>query len=120
MEAAGLSRILQPLVLSGNLNATTLLIAIPMAFGFLTGSPSGAMAVGVSILAGVLTFTTKTSMLLYISAYLGYNIAPTHLCFTFTADYFKTHIGKVYKYMIPSALATFAVALMVYFLPFSI
>ena len=120
IEAAGLSKILQPLVSSGNLNVTALLIAIPMFFSFLTGSPSGAIAVGASILAGALTFTPKTSMLLYISAYLGYNIAPTHLCFTFTADYFKTHIGKVYKYMIPSALATFAAALMVYFLPFSI
>ena len=119
MEAAGLSEILQPLVSGGSLNVTALLIAVTMIFSFLTGSPSGAIAVGVSILAGALTFTPKTSMLLYISAYLGYNIAPTHLCFTFTADYFKTHIGKVYKYMIPSALATFAAALMVYFLPFS-
>ena len=118
MKAAGISEIFQPLVTSGEANIIVLLTVIPAALGFLTGSPSGAIAIGTSILAGVLTFTPKTAALLYISAYLGYVIAPTHLCFTFTADYFKSSLGKVYRYVIPSFIATFATALIVYFLPF--
>jgi len=121
MNEAGISKILQPLVLNGSLDFTVLLTVVPMALGFLTGSPLGAIAMGVSIVAGFLkTFTPKTSMLLYISAYLGYNIAPTHLCLTFTADYFKCPLTKVYKYMIPSSIITFTAALIVYFLPFPI
>jgi len=51
-----------------------------------------------------------------MSAYLGYTVAPTHLCFTFTAEYFKTRITKVYRYVIPSFLVTYAATLLVYFL----
>ncbi len=51
-----------------------------------------------------------------MSAYLGYVIAPIHLCLTFTVDYFKSTLGKVYKYVIPSALVSFATALLIYFL----
>jgi integral membrane protein (TIGR00529 family) len=120
MIAAGISEIFKPLVANGTLNILILLTVIPAVLGFLIGSPSGAIAIGVSILAGVLNFSSKTAALLYISAYLGYVIAPTHLCFTFTADYFKSPLGKVYKYVIPSFIATFITALLVYFLPFSI
>jgi hypothetical protein len=53
--------------------------------------------------------------LIYISAYLGYTVAPTHLCFAFTADYFKCSMGKIYRYVAPSFIAAFAAALLVYF-----
>jgi integral membrane protein (TIGR00529 family) len=119
IKAAGISEIFRPLISNGSVDITILLTAIPMALGFLTGSPSGAIAIGASILTGFLTFTPKTAALLYISAYLGYVVAPTHLCFTFTADYFKSSLGKIYKYVIPSFIVTFATALTVYFLPFS-
>lgn len=121
MKAAGIAEIFKPLVSNGDsTNITMLLTVIPMALGFLMGSPSGAIAIGSSVLAGVLTFTPKTSALLYISAYLGYVIAPTHLCFTFTAEYFKSPLGKVYKYVVPSFIVTFAAALTVYLLPFPV
>ncbi|MEM0095539.1 MAG: DUF401 family protein [Candidatus Bathyarchaeia archaeon] len=119
LKETGISELFQPLVSNGSLNVTVLLTVIPMLLGFLLGSPSGAIAIGASILAGVLTFTPKTSALLYMSTFLGYVIAPTHLCFTFTVDYFKSSLEKVYKYVIPSFLITFATALTVYFLPFS-
>jgi len=121
MKAAGISEIFKPLVMNGSMNIIILLTVIPAVLGFLTGSPSGAIAIGASILTGIITsFSPKTAALLYISAYLGYVIAPTHLCFTFTADYFKTPLGKVYKYVIPSFIVTFATALLVYFTPFSL
>jgi len=119
MKAAGIAEIFKPLVSNGSsANITALLTAIPMALGFLTGSPSGAIAIASSVLTGALRFTPKTSALLYISAYLGYVIAPTHLCFTFTAEYFKSPLGKIYKYVLPSFIVTFAAALTVYLLPF--
>ncbi len=121
MKAAGISEIFKPLVANGSMDIIILLTVIPAVLGFLTGSPSGAIAIGASILTGIITsFSPKTAALLYISAYLGYVIAPTHLCFTFTADYFKSPLGKVYKYVIPSFMATFATALIVYFTSFSI
>ena len=117
MTNSGIAQIFSSLVANGSISVTLLLIVAPAVLGLLTGSPAGGVAVSVPILAGILTtITPKTAALIYISAYLGYTIAPTHLCFTFTADYFKCSLGKMYRYVIPSFLVTFPVALLVYFL----
>jgi hypothetical protein len=120
MDRAGVSGIFSPLVASGSVDVVLLLTFIPGVFGLLTGSPAGGIAVGVSILSGIggfiLPFPPKVAALVYISAYFGYTIAPTHLCFTFTADYFKCTLGRVYRYVVPSFLVTFPVALLIYFL----
>jgi integral membrane protein (TIGR00529 family) len=100
----------------GGTTSILLLITIPAILGVLTGSPVSGVAVSIPILCGTSLATPSVAALIYISAYLGYTIAPTHLCFTFTADYFKCTLGKVYKYVIPSFLVTFPMALFVYFL----
>jgi integral membrane protein (TIGR00529 family) len=114
--AAGISEIFKTLVTGGTIDVILLLIAVPAVFGFITGSPSGGVAISVSILAAILTFSPKNVALLYMSAYLGYLIAPTHLCLTFTVDYFKCSIGKLYKYLIPSMTVSFATAILLYIL----
>ncbi len=115
MVNAGISQIFQNFVSNGNIDIVVLLTVIPALLGFLTGSPQGGVAIGASILAGILTFSPKIAALVYISAYLGYTIAPTHLCFTFTAQYFKCSLSKLYRYILPSFATTFAMSLIVYF-----
>ena len=115
MVNAGISQIFQSFISNGNIDVVILLTVVPAMLGLLTGSPQGGVAIGASILAGILTFSPKIAALVYISAYLGYTVAPTHLCFTFTAQYFKCSLGRLYKYIIPSFIATFAMALIVYF-----
>jgi len=114
--ATGISETLKALVTSGSIDIILLLTVVPAVLGFVTGSPSGGVAISASILAGILAFSPKTAALLFMSAYLGYLIVPSHLCFAFTVDYFKCSFSKIYRYMIPSFLITFAVALLVYFL----
>jgi integral membrane protein (TIGR00529 family) len=116
IKATGVSGVFQALVTNGNVDIVVLLTVIPGILGFLTGSPLAGISISVSIMEGVIPFLPATASLIYMSAYLGYVIAPTHLCFTFTADYFKCPLGKVYKYVIPSFLVTIATALLVYFL----
>jgi hypothetical protein len=87
---------------------------VPAVLGFLLGSPSGAVALSVPILAETVTFIPKNASLLYISAYLGYLIAPTHLCFVFTAQYFKTSLSRSYRYLIPAIIASIIAALVTY------
>jgi integral membrane protein (TIGR00529 family) len=116
MVEAGISSIFSPLVTNGNIDIFLLLIIAPAVFGVLTGSATGGIAISIPILYGLIPFTPNVAAMIYISAYLGYVIAPTHLCFTFTADYFKCSLGKMYRYIIPSFLVTFAMALLVYFL----
>ena len=115
MVNAGISQIFGNFISNGNIDIVIPLTIVPALLGFLTGSPQGGVAIGVSILAGILTFSPKVSALVYISAYLGYVISPIHLCFNFTARYFKCSLGRIYKYVIPSFIVTFIMALIVYF-----
>jgi integral membrane protein (TIGR00529 family) len=118
MDAAGISSVFSSYVANGNIDILLFLTVGPALLGLLTGSDQGGVAVAVSILSTILPlpFAAKVAALVYTSAYLGYTIAPTHLCLTFTADYFKCSLGKIYKYVLPSFLLTFPVALVVYFM----
>lgn len=112
--ASGASQVLGQTIATGNVNEGVLLLIVPAALAFLVGSPSGGIAISVPIIAGTLNFTASSASLLYISAWLGYLAAPTHLCLALTADYFKCPLNKVYKFLAPSLVVTFAAALLVY------
>lgn len=116
LNTIGIAQLFPTGMTNGSAGLLLLLTLAPAVLAFLTGSPSGGIAIGASILAGLVTFSPATASLLYMSAYLGYTVAPTHLCFTFTAEYFKTSIAKVYKYVIPSFVVTYAATLLVYLL----
>ncbi len=110
------SQIFSALVANGNsTNFTILLITFPAILGVLTGSPVSAVAISFPILCETSPIPANVAALVYMSAYLGYTIAPTHLCFTFTAEYFKCSLGKMYKYVIPSFIVTFLAAVITYF-----
>jgi integral membrane protein (TIGR00529 family) len=116
IKATGISKIFETLAASGSVDSTILLIIVPAVLGVLTASALGGVSVSIPILGGLFALSSKTASLIYMSAYLGYVIAPTHLCFAFTADYFKCPLGKAYKYVIPSFIVTFTTALLIYFL----
>jgi len=115
-EAIGISQIFGSFVANGNIDVLLLLTVIPAFLGAITGSPSGGIAISVSILTGIVSFTPKSASLLYISSYLGYLVAPTHLCLVLTAEYFKCSLGKLYKYLIPSLIVSFVTGILVYLL----
>jgi len=113
---SGISETIRMFLAGGNINDVMLLLTLPTVLAFLVGSPSGGIAISVSMLAGTLSFAPEAGGLLYMAAYLGYLGAPTHLCLVFTADYFKCPLGEVYRYLVPSLAITFLVAILVYFL----
>ncbi len=114
--ASGTSEILGNILANANLNTILLLSIVPAILGFLLGSPSGSIALSIPILSNLVTFIPKTVGLIYISSYLGYLIAPTHLCLVFTAQYFKASINKSYKYLLPSTVVAMIVAIITYLL----
>lgn len=116
VEATGISEIFGAFVANGCIDNLLLLIAIPAVLAFLVGSPLAGVAISFSILEGIVSFTAKSAALLYISSYLGYIIAPTHLCLVLTADYFKCSLGKIYRYFIPSMATSFTTAVLLYVL----
>jgi len=105
-------------LIQGNFDETLLIIFLPLVLAFLMGSPSGGISISTPILSEILNFTAKSASLLYMSAYLGYLGAPTHLCLVFTAEYFKSSLNEVYKYLVPSLILSMILAFFVYlFLP---
>lgn len=101
---------------TGGVNNLVLLTFVPAVLGFFTGSPLAGVAISYSMIEGIIEFIPKSAALLYLSSYLGYIIAPTHLCLVLTADYFKCSLGKLYKYFVPSLAFTFATAILLYLL----
>jgi integral membrane protein (TIGR00529 family) len=116
IKATGISAIFGNLVASGSVDNTVLLIIIPAVLGILTASALGGVSISIPILTGIMALSPGMASLVYMSAYLGYVISPTHLCLAFTARYFKCSLGKVYKYVIPSFVVTFTTVLLIYFL----
>lgn len=114
--AAGISDMFKTFAGNGSIDVLLLLTVVPAVLGFVAASPSGGVAISIPILAGILTFSPKVVALLFTSAYLGYLIVPSHLCFAFTVDYFKCSMSRVYRYVIPSFIVTFIAAFAVYFL----
>lgn len=113
---SGVSQAVSGLIMGRAVDDVLLLSVIPAVLSFLVGSPSGGIAITVSMIETAVEFTSKTTSLLYAAAYLGYIGAPTHLCLVLTTRYFKTSLGKLYRYMVPSLMVSFATALLVYFL----
>jgi len=118
MKASGIAGIFETLA-GENVDATLLLVGVPAALGFLTASALGGLSLAVPILGGIVALSSnipKTASLIYMSAYLGYVVAPTHLCFSFTAEYFKCPLSRLYKYLIPSFIASLSAAVLMYLL----
>jgi integral membrane protein (TIGR00529 family) len=114
--ATGIPDLFTSFAANGTIDTTLLLVVIPAALGMLTASALGGISISIPILGGIIALSPRTASLIYMSAYLGYVMSPTHLCLTFTADHFKCTLDKIYKYAIPSFLATFATTLLIYFL----
>jgi hypothetical protein len=49
--------------------------------------------------------------LIYASAFIGYIASPLHLCYVYTAEYYKVPLIEGYKYMIPATIASLAIAI---------
>lgn len=111
---SGASEILGGALANTNMPTIVMLSCVPALIAFLLGSTSGAVALSVPILAGTVSFIPKTVSLLFISSYLGYMVAPTHLCLVFTAHYFKSSISSSFKYLIPATLVSMVAALATY------
>jgi hypothetical protein len=85
------------------------LFALPFLAGLLTGVVQAYVAIIFPLILPLITAGGNINMPLlsfaFISGYCGVLISPVHLCYLLTCDYFETDINRVYKYLIPLALA---------------
>jgi len=116
IEVNGISVVFRSFLVDGSVNVLVLLTLIPAVLSIITGSAVGGIALTLSILTGIVDFNPTNVSLIYVSSYLGYVGAPTHLCLVFTADYFRCPLRKLYRYLVPSLIVSFATGIIVYFL----
>jgi len=93
-----------------------LMILLPMVLAIVTGMTQSGLAISIPILQTISDFTVRETSLVYMSAFLGYLGAPTHLCLILTLDYFKSSLAAVYKYLMPANIATLAFTILLYFI----
>lgn len=116
IRAINIADSFKPLIQNGAWSTAWLLTIIPLFLGFFMGTPIGAIAITAPAISSIFELSPKFAALLYASAFLGYVIAPTHLCLVFSANYFRTKLTRIYKYVIPSFIITYLVITPLYLL----
>jgi len=93
------------------------LIAILMVVPLLVGSISGTPTMGIGIIFPLLLpllgdYNVYVVSIIYAGLIGGYLASPMHLCLILTNSYYRSELGRVYRYLVPSAalLYVFAVA----------
>ncbi len=86
---------------------------IPFVFAYAVGMHMTGALLAIPIVQSITSITPTIASLVYVASFLGYLISPLHLCLIYTAKYFETPITKSYKYLVPSALSTLIIALLI-------
>lgn len=100
-----------------NYSESVMLISIILmsaCLGFILGTPTGALALTIPIVASVTSSAIKFVSLTIVITYIGYIISPSHLCLILTSRYFKVNLSDIYRYLIPSAALTACISVLIY------
>jgi hypothetical protein len=102
---------IEELLLSYNIGGLALAVLLPIFFSTISGHPTAGIAIATPIIASLMGTDVKIASLIYASAFIGYIASPLHLCYVYTAEYYKIPLIEGYKYMIPATIASLAVAI---------
>jgi len=87
-----------------------LALIIPILFSIIAGHPTAGIAIATPIIASITSINLSLASIIYASAFIGYIASPLHLCYLYTAQYYRISIIEGYKYMIPVTLASLIAA----------
>jgi hypothetical protein len=95
------------------------LIAILIVVPLLVGSISGTPTMGVGMIFPLLLplmgdYNVYVVSIVYAGIIGGYLASPMHLCLMLTNSYYKSELGKVYRYLVPSAAILYVFAVSYY------
>ncbi len=99
---------------STGVDGPLLALVLPIVFSTISGHPTAGIAIAAPIVESVLGMSSNMAFLIYASAFIGYIASPLHLCYIYTAQYYKTSIIEGYRYMVPATLASLTVAFIIF------
>lgn len=86
-----------------------IIVLVPILVGTISGTPT----MGIGIVFPLLLPLYGASgvhlvSILYAGVISGYLASPMHLCLVLTNSYYKSEMGRVYRYLVPSVAALYA------------
>ena len=99
-----------------------MLVGIPLLLGIAIGYGPAVSGIALPLLLPYIITSSglqsRALLVAYVSGMVGQLLSPAHLCFCLSVEYFKTTLGKVYRYTVP-ILVIMEVIVMVIFLLFN-
>ncbi len=102
--------------LSSELWRTVFMVIAPFTISLATGSPLVGIVLATSVFKNTVNLGVKEVALIYASNMLGYIASPAHLCYVYTAQYFKTPLTSAYKEMSIATTVALTIALIQFIL----
>lgn len=96
------------------LDPLIIITSIPILFSLIGGLPTSSVVLSIPIISSIINIDLEYASLIYISAFLGYLVSPLHLCYVYSAQYYRVPLIKGYKYLIPSAATTLLLTIIIY------
>lgn len=117
LELSGAIEAIPRLSAGYNLPPELIIFLVCFAAGILTGMVAAYVAIGYTILAGLLYqhgIEPGYIMLAYLSGYFGMMLSPAHLCLVLTNEYFKADLSLVYRRLVPPLVLLLLTGILLY------
>jgi len=106
-------RPIMSLLISHGISGLALTIMLPIFFSTVSGHPAAGIAIATPLITSIMKMNVSIASLIYASAFIGYIASPLHLCYVYTAQYYKVSLAEGYKYMIPATVTSLIIATIV-------
>lgn len=92
-----------------------ILVVVPLLAGSISGTPTMGVGMILPLLLPLLgDYGVYVVGMIYVGLIAGYIASPMHLCLILTNSYYKSELRRVYRYLVPSALALYVSAMAYY------
>jgi integral membrane protein (TIGR00529 family) len=95
-----------------------ILAGIPLLLGVATGYGPATFGISMPLLLPFIITSSglqwQALLVAFVSGSLGQMLSPAHLCFCLSAEYFKTTLGRVYRYTVPIIAVIEAVVIAIF------
>jgi len=87
-----------------------LFVVTPLLVGSISGTASMGAAIVLPLLMPFCGSSVHLVSVIYAGIIAGYMASPLHLCLILTNSYYKSELGRVYRYLVPSMAFLYVVA----------
>jgi hypothetical protein len=95
-----------------------MLVGLPLLIGIAIGYGPAIAGIALPLLVPYIVtcsgLQSQALLVAYVSGTVGQLLSPAHLCFCLSVEYFKTTLGRVYRYTIPILVIMEATVIIVF------